>query len=116
MLLNSSTLIPSPKLIVDHLSKCDSEQAPENICSSTVHDLQPTSTKLVRWTLEEDPFCILLYCSTLWRHDQVLTVFADIMERERRSAPTKMGRKYIDFVKEGLAASGNQTTGVLQDT
>jgi len=107
----------------------------------SVYDLQPTPTNLERWKLSEDPSCplckqrgtlqhVLTACSTTlslslslsqgryrWRHDQVLRVLADILEKERRQErqmKTK-GLGFINFVKPGQKAKGVQKTGLLQE-
>ena len=101
----------------------------------SVYDLLPTPTNLERWKLSEDPSCplckqrgtlqhVLTACPTAlsqgryrWRHDQVLRVLADILEKERRQErqmKTK-GPGFINFVKPGQKAKGIQKTGLLHE-
>jgi hypothetical protein len=85
-----------------------------------VYDTLPTPTNLTRWGLTEDTTCklcggsgtlshILSGCKTAlsqgryrWRHDKVLQVLAEVLEKERKKPrpEAKQGRG-INFVKEG---------------
>lgn len=101
----------------------------------SVYDLLPTPTNLERWKLSEDPSCplckqrgtlqhVLTACPTAlsqgryrWRHDQVLRVLADTLEKERKQERQMMtkGPGFINFVKPGQKAKGVQKTCLLQE-
>ncbi|XP_052224110.1 uncharacterized protein LOC127839765 [Dreissena polymorpha] len=102
------------------------------------YDMLPTPQYLQRWKLTEDPTCplcgsigtlryILSSCPTAlaqgryrWRHDQVLRMLADALERERKKERPrkKSGPQFISFVKEGttkLIATTSSRSCILQD-
>lgn len=86
----------------------------------SVYDVLPSPTNLAVWGLTEDPNCklcgkpanlehILSSCSVAlsegrytWRHDQILSVLADSLEKARKRPPPKDKRlKFINFVRAG---------------
>ncbi|XP_052251742.1 uncharacterized protein LOC127858578 [Dreissena polymorpha] len=104
-----------------------------------VYDMLPTPTNLQRWKLTEGPTCYLFWrietlrhilslCPTAlaqgryrWRHDQVLRMLADALERERKNnRPRKiLGPQFLSFVKEGttkLAVTIISRSCILQDS
>nr|XP_022314167.1 uncharacterized protein LOC111118822 [Crassostrea virginica] len=86
----------------------------------SVYDVLPSPTNLATWGLSDDPNCVLCgkpanlehilsACSEslkdgryTWRHDKVLAVLADTLERNlKKPRTTKGGLKFVNFVKEG---------------
>ena len=102
----------------------------------SVYDTLPSPANLCTWGLIEDPayqLCgaratmahILSACKTAlqqgryrWRHDKVLAVLADILERERKQKQprTNKGPSSIKFVKTGekTATSHPNISGLLR--
>lgn len=96
----------------------------------SVYDTLPSPTNLFRWGLIQEPGCklcgargtmahILSGCRVAlqqgryrWRHDQVLEVLADILDKERRKprGPKKSQHHHIAFVRQG--EKGKATKGM----
>ena len=94
----------------------------------SVYDLLPSPANLHRWGKIDDPKCtlcggtgtmahVLSGCQTCltqgryrWRHDQVLTELADVLEHERRKKRTGRKKERIQFVKEGQTAKKKPLT------
>jgi hypothetical protein len=100
----------------------------------SVYDLLPSPANLHRWSLTENPDCplckkrgtlehILSSCSIAlkqgryrWRHDKVLRMLADTLDKERRKKrpKAKEGPKFVPFVRAGEKAATIKTaTGIL---
>ena len=100
----------------------------------SMYGVLPSPTNLVTWGLSENSNCvlcekpadleqILLACSEslkdgryTWRHDKVLAVSADTLERNvKKPRATKGGLKFVNFVKEGETGprAGVERNGLL---
>jgi hypothetical protein len=96
----------------------------------SVYDVLPSPTNLATWGLTEDPKCglcgkpanlehILSSCAEslkdgryTWRHDKVLAVLAETLEREaKKQRKIKGSLKFVNFVKEGETGHGAGVEG-----
>ena len=103
----------------------------------SVYDVLPSPTNLSRWGLIDDPRCklcgekgtmahILSGCKTAlqqgryrWRHDKVLQVLADILDKEiKKPRGPKHRSHYITFVRQGEKARSpsHRTSSILDGT
>ena len=103
----------------------------------SIYDMLPSPTNLYQWKLIDDPACplcgspgslkhIMSACPTAlaqgryrWRHDQVLSEVAHVLETERKTErPMPKNSRYIGFLKEGEQApkSAPQPTGILNES
>ena len=104
-----------------------------------MYDVLPSPTNLATWRLTEESNCVLCgkpanlehilsACSEFlkdgrytWRHDKVLAVLADTLERYVKTPrATKGGLKFVNFVKEGetgprAGVEGNGLLGTATD-
>ena len=96
----------------------------------SAYDVLPCPTNLCVWGMIEEPVCtlcsgrdnlerLLSSCKTTladgryrWRHDRVLVVLADGLERARkRKRDVRKGVTFIHFVRKGESATGNADAG-----
>ena len=103
----------------------------------STYDMLPSPTNLYQWKLIDDPACplcgspeslkhILSSCPTAlsqgryrWRHDQVLSEVAHVLETERKKErPRPNQNRYIGFLKEGeqVPKSATASTGILNES
>ena len=103
----------------------------------SVYDVLPSPTNLSRWGLIDDPRCklcgekgtmahILSGCKTAlqqgryrWRHDKVLQVLADILDKEiKKPRGPKHRSHHITFVRQGEKARSpsHRTSSILDGT
>jgi len=100
----------------------------------SVYDVLPSPTNLCIWGLAENPNCklcgkpanlehVLSSCSVAlsegrytWRHDQVLRVIADVLDKARRGKhPTQAKVQFINFRRAGekQTAPNRRQKGIL---
>lgn len=91
-----------------------------------VYDVLPTPANLQRWGLVEAAECalcgsratldhILSSCKEAlsqgkyrWRHDQVIRVIADTLERQKKKARVHVKSRHINFIQAGARIEGNK--------
>ncbi|XP_060574030.1 uncharacterized protein LOC132731786 [Ruditapes philippinarum] len=103
----------------------------------SIYDMLPSPTNLYQWKLIDDPACplcgspgslkhVLSSCPPplsqgryRWRHDQVLSEVAHVLETERKKErPRPNQNHYTGFLKEGeqVPKSAPASTGILNES